>query len=297
MSRDLTVTGWRTIWCIKIGALSLALTHRAPEYDLSLPHLEGESAARTPDGSREVRATTASPTTGERWDAGGSTLLRTLESWLLGQATTESVVGKLFAYAVRLDALPDDARILALLAQARSLISQKVASSLRVGTSPEDAAPSASASSEAVHNHDFILKSVKYSGTDDANPSGVTLYCRGCGSWQGFIAPGWPSPSAPSREEEACSASWLPDGEDLAVCAREKGHGGSHWTADGIAFIDATPASSEITLRGALRFYANKENWRWQFVDGHQWQSRTSTDHGDRARAALSLPSSPEASR
>lgn len=42
-SEHLTATGWRKVWDIKVGRLSLALTRRAPEFDLILCHLEGQN--------------------------------------------------------------------------------------------------------------------------------------------------------------------------------------------------------------------------------------------------------------
>lgn len=73
--------------------------------------------------SQEAQPSTEPLTTVAQWDAAEFTLRKTLESWQLGQATTEYLVARVFQYAVLRDALPGDEQIVALAAQARQLIS------------------------------------------------------------------------------------------------------------------------------------------------------------------------------
>lgn len=73
--------------------------------------------------SPEAQPSTEPLTTVAQWDAAEFTLRKTLESWQLGQVTTEYLVARVFQYAVLRDALPGDEQIVALAAQARQLIS------------------------------------------------------------------------------------------------------------------------------------------------------------------------------
>lgn len=156
------------------NAMALATSAVANEM---LKHLESQQQETPQSGSPEQPATTASSTTAKRWDAEGFILRTTLESWLSAQATTEYVVGQLFRSAARLGALPDDAQILALAAQARNSTSVSQASKPSADPSQSAAAPSPSASSELVTPDGFASKDCWKCGEVLVPVEGDGFYC------------------------------------------------------------------------------------------------------------------------
>lgn len=110
--------------------------------------LESQLPQEAPQASEESSPTTASPTTGSQWAVLGqdSILRATLQLWLSGRATTESLVARLFECAVQRDALPADEQILALAAAARTSTSANLVS--RSSAAPESSATSRGGSSE-----------------------------------------------------------------------------------------------------------------------------------------------------